>query len=360
MLKTLLLVSALMLLIGASVSEELDNLAINKIQMIGSNNSYKKAVDPALSRYLTQKDSAMARAIDYSHLSLADQLSKGLMSLDLDIYADASGGRFAYPKGMRWANNLTPYNLDGAMNEPGHKVLNIPNIDFRSSCLSLRVCLQSLKYWSDSHKGHSPVFIFIKPKDEPLADFPDPEKFTTEIYRQLDEMIVEIMGKEKIVVPDDIRGKHETLEGAVLTGNWPSVAKSRGKFFFILDGKGEKAESYMNGNTSLKKRVLFVDAEPGTPAASFLTISDPVKDFPKIRELVSKGYIVRTQADADTEEARRNDKSRFQAACESGAQIIATDYYNRSTHFRSEYIISFEGGTYLRKNPALFQISAEK
>lgn len=359
-MKTLLPLAALVLLLAASISEDLDALTINKLQVIGSSNSYKKAVDPALARYLAEKDSVMARAIEYSHLSLADQLSKGLLSVELDIYADATGGRFAYPKGLRWAHNLTPYNLDGAMNEPGHKVLNIPNIDFRSSCVSLKACLQSLKFWSDNHKAHNPVFVFIQPRDEPLADFPDPEKFTSEMYKQLDEMIIEVMGKDKIFIPDDIRGKHETVEAAVLTGNWPTLAKSKGKFFFILDGKSDMANIYIDGNTSLKKRVFFVDAEPGTPTASFLTISDPVKDFPRIRELVSKGYIVRTRADADTEEARRNDKSRFQAACESGAQIITTDYYNRSTHFRSEYVISFESGTYLRKNPALFQISAEK
>jgi hypothetical protein len=35
----------------------------------------------------------------------------------------------------------------------------------------------------------------------------------------------------------------------------------------------------------------------------------------------------------------------------SGAQIISTDYYKKSGHFKSDYVISFEGGKYFRMNP---------
>ena len=67
--------------------------------------------------------------------------------------------------------------------------------------------------------------------------------------------------------------------------------------------------------------------------------------------MVTKGYIIRTRADSDTQEARRNDKSSFVAAEQSGAQIISTDYYVPGTHFKSPYTISFAGGTYFRPNP---------
>jgi len=67
--------------------------------------------------------------------------------------------------------------------------------------------------------------------------------------------------------------------------------------------------------------------------------------------MVKKGYIVRTRADSDTWEARINDKSRFEAACQSGSQIITTDYYVKSTHFNSDYVISFGKGAFFRVNP---------
>ena len=82
-----------------------------------------------------------------------------------------------------------------------------------------------------------------------------------------------------------------------------------------------------------------------------MTIRNNPKD-PSIPELVKKGYIIRTRADADTKEARVNDRSGFVAACNSGAQIITTDYYLKSTHFKSEYVVFFEtGDKYFRPNP---------
>lgn len=359
-MKTLLSLSALVLFLAATLNNDLDNLSINKIQMIGSHASYKKAVDQGLFRYLRQKDSVTAMSTDFSHLGLSDQLSKGLLSIELDVYADTDGGRYAFPKGLSWAHNLTPYDLSGYMREPGFKVLHIPDIDFRSSCFTLGRGLLELKTWSDNHKGHYPIYVIINAKDEAREGLTVPERFTAETFKQLEAQILEVVGKDKIAFPDDLRGKHETIENAVLTGSWPPVGKLRGKLFFILNASEKALQAYIDGNASLKKRALFVNAAPGTPAASFILIDDPVKNFDKIRELVSKGYIVRTRADANTEEARRNDRSRFQAACESGAQIIATDYYNRSTHFKSDYVISFESGTYVRKNPVLFQISAAK
>jgi hypothetical protein len=77
-------------------------------------------------------------------------------------------------------------------------------------------------------------------------------------------------------------------------------------------------------------------------------MNDPVKDFEKIQQLVNQGYLVRTRADAGTEEARTNDYNRFEKAKASGAQIITTDYYLPSTLFESDFKIGFENDTYER------------
>lgn len=83
-------------------------------------------------------------------------------------------------------------------------------------------------------------------------------------------------------------------------------------------------------------------------------MNDPERDSSKIMQMVHKGYIVRTRADADTKEARRNDNTRFKVACRSGAQIITTDYYKKSAHFRSDYSVSFDNGKYVRRNPIVY------
>ena len=109
--------------------------------------------------------------------------------------------------------------------------------------------------------------------------------------------------------------------------------------------------TYAEGHPSLKGRLLFADAEPGTAEAAIHIMNDAKRDQQAIKALVKKGYIIRTRSDSDTQEARTNDKSSFLAAENSGAQIITTDYYLKSTHFVSDYVISFHGGTYFRLNP---------
>ncbi|MBC8109598.1 MAG: phosphatidylinositol-specific phospholipase C1-like protein [Verrucomicrobia bacterium] len=330
---------------------DVNNLPINHIQVIGSHNSYKIAIDPVLFKMLSKYDSANFSKIEYSHVPLSEQLNMGLLNLEIDIYADTKGGKYAHPKGLTLAKNQVFYDTT-LMKEPGFKVFHIQDIDFRSHCPTFRQCLTELKKWSDAHKNHNPIFITMNAKDDEIKSplgFVVPEKFTPEVYDELDKTILENLGKEKLLMPDQVRGKHKTLEEAVLANNWPSVKNARGKFIFILDETGDKIAAYVKNHPSLQGRVLFANAKVGTPEAAFLIMNNAKKD--NIAEMVKKGYIVRTRADSDTKEARLNDKSSFEAACKSGAQIITTDYYRKSTHFTSDYVISFENNTYFRENP---------
>ena len=74
----------LMLLLPALGKNLPDDLPINKIQVIGSHNSYKKAIDPALFRIFQQRDSVSASKIDYEHIPLTEQLNMGLCNLEID------------------------------------------------------------------------------------------------------------------------------------------------------------------------------------------------------------------------------------------------------------------------------------
>nr|WP_246229903.1 Ca2+-dependent phosphoinositide-specific phospholipase C [Mucilaginibacter humi] len=68
-----------------------------------------------------------------------------------------------------------------------------------------------------------------------------------------------------MLTPDDVRGKAETLESAVLTKGWPTLKQARGKFIFVLDDQKRKRNLYMAGHPSLKGRVLFANADPAHP-----------------------------------------------------------------------------------------------
>jgi hypothetical protein len=329
---------------------------INDTQVIGSHNSYKQYIDTALLS-LMLKENEKAKSLEYDNISLSDQLSLGLRSLEIDVYADAKGGKFAHPGGLDWVPNNPdrPYDPSGLMKEPGFKVLHMQDVDFRSNCLTLKNCLNELKTWSIAHPGHQPVFITMNAKDDTVfrEGFSAPEKFTGAVFLELDKAIRENLGADKLITPDQVRGDYESLEKAVLANNWPGTEEAEGKFLFILDEVGEKRAEYIADNASLKGRMLFVNAPPGTPEAAILIINDPVKELEKIQALVKQGYIVRTRADAETKEARTNDKSRFAAACKSGAQIISTDYYQKSSLFNSPYRISFDHEKYVRNNPIL-------
>ena len=115
-----------------------------------------------------------------------------------------------------------------------------------------------------------------------------------------------------------------------------------------MDEKEERINDYLVDHQSLKGRVLFVNSKEGNPEAAFRIVNNPVRDFEYIKTLVAKGYMVRTRADAATKEARINNYKKFEKAEASGAQVISTDYYVRSTLFTSEYKVIFEDGTYER------------
>lgn len=337
-----------------------DMLPLNHIQVIGSHNSYKKAIDPEVFEFIKKENPSSAKSLDYSHVSIKEQLDLGLLNLELDVNADSKGGTYSEPFGLGLLKNHEPsgeYDPEGLMDEPGFKTFHVQGIDFRSECYTFKDCLMELKMWSDAHEGHLPVFVTINAKDA-TPSWPGavvPEKFTSRIFDQLDEDILSTLGRQKLLIPEDIKGENSSLESAVLNEGWPLVKAVRGKFIFILDERDQKRAAYIDGHPSLEGRIMFVNAATGTPEAAILIMNGAKKQLSEIKRMVSKGYIVRTRADANTIEARNNDFSRFEAAKKSGAQIITTDYYYPSSHFRSDYKIEFKGGKYIRKNPLFTQ-----
>ena len=331
----------------------LDDLPINQIQLIGSHNSYKIGIDTNLFRYITQKDTHDMKGLEYSHIELTQQLDLGLRNLELDVYSDTMGGKYAHPLGFKMVKNQPPFDPQNKMAQAGFKVFHMQDIDFRSHYLLFRDNLIALKNWSDTHPTHEPIFITMNAKDDVSRnpDFTIPEAFTPHTFDLLEEELKTYLGVDKLITPAQIQGTYPSVEDAVLHFNWTKLKDARGKFIFIVDEVGDKRAAFIQNHPSLKGRVMFVNAEAGTPEAAILIINNPLKDGQKIAEYVKKGYIVRTRADAETKQARKNDYSQFEAAKASWAQIITTDYYQKSSYFPSTYIVSFEGNKYVRKNP---------
>lgn len=334
-------------------SHPLNDLKINEIQVIGSHNSYKKAILPEVYSYLSQKDTLnVLPRIQYEHIPIPQQLDLGLRNLEIDVYADSKGGKYAHPKILDLVKTTEPFDPEGKMKKPGYKMIHITDIDYQTWYYTLEECLKDLKKWSDKHPDHDPVFITLEPKDGNANQFgTEPEHYTAKLFDDLDHELKKYLGKDKIITPDDIKGSYKTLNDAVLNKNWPKVKDVKGKFLFVLDNNGENRDLYAKDHPSLKGRMIFTNSTPGTPESAVLFMNEPKKDNIVIKDLVKKGYIIRTRADADTMEARSEDYSRFEKAKQSGAQIITTDYYYPSKLFKSNYKVSFDNNTYERKNP---------
>jgi hypothetical protein len=330
-----------------------DSLRLNQIQVVGSHNSYHIQPRPELLKVLLSFGT-LAQGLEYTHPPLDQQFeSQGVRQIEIDVWADPAGGLFANRAALKIVHEPTASGIP-ELSQPGFKVLHIQDIDFESNCWTFVECLQTVKSWSDAHPGHVPIMILIEAKDDPLpiplTGGAVPIPIGTAEFDALDAEIRSVLPPAKVITPDAVRGPHATLEEAILTDGWPTLAQSRGRVLFTLDN-ASKRDAYIAGHPSLAGRVLFTNAEPGDPDAAFVEINDAVPDYDRIQRTVRAGYIVRTRADADTVEARANDTSVRDAAISSGAQFVSTDYPVPDPAIGTDYQVTLPMGMPARCNP---------
>ncbi len=326
-----------------------NTVKMNQVQVIGTHNSYHAGLAPSEAQLMMANNLKLYQALDYRHRPLDQQLSAGVRQIELDIFADSGGGRYAHPGGPDAvsAAGLAPdpqFDPQGLMTKPGFKVMHAQDIDYRSTCQPLIACLRIVRQWSQSHPKHLPIYILLETKQ---ADLPaqyhaqTTEKYTAATFDALDAEIRSVFPARAMITPDQVRGSYKTLEDAVLHGRWPTLAASRGRVVFLMDQR-PVGPVYLQGHPSLRGRVIFTNAQPGQSDCAFTEENDGAPDA--IAELVRQGYLVRTRTDADTKEARVNDTARRDAALASGAQILSTDYPESEPAPWSGYSVGFAGG----------------
>ncbi len=281
-----------------------DVLRVNQLQTKGTHNSYHIApADPGLGAWL------------YTHVPLDEQLrSQGVRAVELDTQLNAATGRF--------------------------EVLHFPGLDEGTTCRSFAACLTALKTWSDQNPRHHVLFVQIEPKDAPPT--PDPEPY----FARLEQEVLDVWPRSRIVTPDDVRGGSATLREAVLDGGWPTLGATRGKMLLFVDNSREFRAAYTRQGRDLDGRLMFIDADVDAPYAGVLILNDPNEG---VKEAALLGFIVRTRADADRREALTADTSRRDAALGSGAHIVSTDFPAPVADI--DYSVTIPGGTPSRCNP---------
>jgi Phosphoinositide phospholipase C, Ca2+-dependent len=342
--------------LAADSAPRQDLVKINEIQVIGTHNSYHAGLAPSEAKLMLQGNPQVYQALEYRHAPLDRQLNFGVRQIELDIFADSTGGRYAHPKGPEAvaAANLPKdpdFDPKGLMEKPGFKVMHLQDYDYRSTCQQLIGCLKMVRAWSHSHPRHLPIFILLETKQSdlpPQYHATSPEKFTSATFDALDAEIRSVFSAKEMITPDQVRGKHATLEEAVLHREWPTLDAARGKVIFLMDQR-PVGPVYVEGHPSLRGRIIFTNAEPGQPDCAFTEENDGSQET--IAALVRKGYLVRTRTDADTKQARSNDTARRDIALASGAQILSTDYPTSEPAQWTSYSVSLPGGAVARCNP---------
>jgi len=311
-----------------------DQIHLNQIQLVGTHNSYHIAPAPQILDLISSAAAAVPAisaglgnpaSLNYTHASIPQQLARGIRTFEFDIWADPTGNRFANPAlaaNLGFTDPLRPTGLE----VPGFKVFHIVDVDWRTECVSLQVCLGEIRTWSNAHPGHLPIVINVELKDgalpAPLSGTPV-LPFDGPTLDAVDAELNTAIG-DRIITPDTVRGAAADLNTAITTTGWPTLAASRGKVLFFMDNESLRT-AYLTGHPSLVGRTMFTSSGEGQPDGAILKVNDPTNGV-LISQLVAQGYIVRTRADADSVEAWTNNTSRRDIALASGAQIVHTDY----------------------------------
>ena len=336
-------------------------LRMNQIQVIGTHNSYHAGIAKSEAEIWKKSDPDGFRSLEYHHAPLDAQFDSGVRQIELDVFADTKGGRYAHPAGPRLVAKEglpadPPWDPSGVLLRPGFKVMHVPDVDYRSTCLTFVGCLEIVRSWSEAHPNHVPIFILVEtkqtPDKSPNTPITVPEKFTAKTMDALDAEIRSVFHREEMITPDDVRGKRRTLEEAVRQDGWPTLESARGKVVFLLDQKDVSAD-YLRGHPSLRGRVLFTNSDPGHPDAAFVERNDGTPK--EIAALVRQGYLVRTRTDIPTEDARTNSTKRRDAALSSGAQLLSTDYPASEPAVWTGYHVALPGGVVARCNPVIVE-----
>lgn len=325
---------------------------LNAVQVIGSHNSYRRLPPASVLAALDKMRPGLREKLEYEHPPLTEQLDLGLRLLELDLYADPEGGLFSDPPNLDFLAQGDPAPFTAQeIAQPGFKVMHIQGYDNYSHCVDLRGCLDKLKTWSDANPDHLLVTVTLNIKEDHIfQDLPVPPKFDAARLQELDEILFDIFGKDRLLKPDDVRNDQASLRSAVLAVGWPKLEDTAQKFMFVLDeGQPSASLVYREGHPSLKGRAMFAHYPASDDEAAFMVYWDIIGQEQLVADLVSQGFLVRVSADVGTSEARSIDTSRLQKAIASGAQFIASDYYpGHISPFATEYLARFDDGSVIQ------------
>ncbi len=165
------------------------------------------------------------------------------------------------------------------------------------------------------------------------------EPRTAETWDAMDAEIRSVFPREGADHPRPGAGKvSRRWKPRVLAGQRPTLAESRGKVAFLLYNK-PLCSGLSRGSSASAGPRTFTNSEPGQPDAAFVERDKGEQDA--IAALVKTGYIVRTRADFNTDQGRKNDRTRRDLTLASGAQMVSSDFPSQSRHLGPNTVLGF-------------------
>jgi hypothetical protein len=286
-----------------------DQLRLHHLQLKGTHNSYH--LEPEAPVYEGHR---------YSHLSLDRQLDEqGVRVMELDIHYEGT--------------------------EAPIKILHLGLVDENTSCRTFTDCLQTIKGWSDKHRSHLPILIWLELKF-------GVDGAETEVLQDMERVIEGIFPRDQLLTTDVVKGSHASVRHALTSEGWPLLGAIRGRVAFITINSGEAmTNAYLALHPSALGGVLFPTA--GTlaqfdePWAAFTKINDP-NTAGEIAAALERRILVASNiclADYSDDECRQ----REEAALTHGVTMLKGDF--PAPVEDREYWFDFPNGTPARCNP---------
>jgi hypothetical protein len=339
-----------------------DDVRMNQIQFMGAHNGYHREMQGAELAEALKIDPGLPGWAYYSHASIPDLLERqNVRHVELDLLPDPDGGLYKFPLPRQRAG-LGPID-DPDMAAPGMKVQHVPDVDYTTTCRTFVRCLTQVRTWSKANRGHVPIILQLELKQtddrwEQLGGAVSPP-WDTELLDAVDAEIRSVFTEDELITADDIRKPGPTLEESVLRHGWPRLGWARlgwarGKVLFFFDNGGAIREMYLEGRPNLEGRAVFTRGDIGAPDAAITQVNDPRGDNAAvIKDLVRRGYFIRTRSDEPFATVKNEEFSRVRTALDSGAQLITTDFptVGMAARWDSDFVAELPGGAVVRCNP---------
>ncbi len=277
-----------------------DVLRLQHVQLRGTHNSYH--LEPELVVHPSHA---------YSQPPIEDQLGKyGVRVFELDVHK----------------------------HEDEWLVYHIWLLDQETHCETFRACLEIMATWSQDHRDHLPIIVWVEAKQESGGEvIDDPIALDAEIRAAVPEDI--------LFTPDDLRGDAATVADALTPDGWPTIGALRGRLIVVMLS-GDQAEAYLDGAPNLEGRAMFVRPGSDQLAADWAAIAKHLSgdDLALAHErhlLVAENVCGADEDPADCE-------VELSEKLAAGYHMLKDDFPAPTD---GPYVLTFEGDPVARCNP---------